>query len=398
VSTRLTYAPALDGVRGIAVISVMAFHAHLSFAKGGFAGVDIFFTLSGFLITALLLREAEEAGRISLRLFYIRRALRLVPALTALLVVMVVYPRAFSMTREQANTAVGVAALYMTNWAQGLGLVDMTNLAHTWSLAIEEQFYLVWPPVVALVVALGLRREWLILVATAGIVGAAAMRLVLWTGAGAWVRLYNGLDTRIDALLVGALAAMLYTRLPARGLAHPRALRVAVVLAALPLLAAVAYFDHVDQAFYFGGSLIVAVCTAVVLVGVLTAGGPVATLLAWAPLVWLGRISYGLYLWHYPLIAGMFDESRLARLGVPAVLFLPIHVASSLAVATASFYLLERPLLRIKRRFGSRIVETPAAAGAAPVAPPVLVRVRFTPTPDGCASCQATPLEDERAS
>src|SRR5437764_8189485 len=161
---KLTYRPALDGLRGVAIIGVFAHHARVPFLAGGFIGVDVFFVLSGFLITALLLQEAEETRRISLRAFYIRRALRLLPALAVLLGALLLVPRAFGMMRTDAALVSTVSALYASNWVRAFGVLDLEVVSHTWSLSIEEQFYLLWPPVVSVAVALGLRLGWLVLV------------------------------------------------------------------------------------------------------------------------------------------------------------------------------------------------------------------------------------------
>jgi peptidoglycan/LPS O-acetylase OafA/YrhL len=361
---RLTYRPALDGLRGIAIIGVVAHHAQIPYVGGGSIGVDIFFVLSGFLITALLVQEADETAGISLRSFYIRRMLRLFPALAVLLAAFVLFPHVFGMTQGEAAMAAGASAFYMSNWVRAFGLLDLEALSHTWSLAIEEQFYLLWPPVVALFVALGIRRQWLMLVALAGIAEAAVMRVVLWHGDESWRRLYNGLDTRIDGLLIGALAALVLASLPSLDVLRRRAFRVVVAAAALALGAALPYGRSSAQAMVFGIGPLVSLCAALVLVGTFAADSRIASALEFGPLVWIGRISYGLYLWHYPVIAGVFENHRLARLGVDPAWWIPIQIAASLAVATASFYLLERPILRLKQRFGSRVSGTPEAVAA----------------------------------
>ena len=361
---KLTYRPALDGLRGIAIIGVFAHHAQVPFLAGGFIGVDVFFVLSGFLITALLLQEAEETRRISLRAFYIRRALRLLPALAVLLGALLLVPRAFGMMRTDAALVSTVSALYASNWVRAFGVLDLEVLSHTWSLSIEEQFYLLWPPVVAVAVALGLRRRWLMLVALAGIAGATIARSVLWTTDESWRRLYNGLDTRIDTLLIGALAALVFASLPSVGVLRGRAFR-AIALAAALVLGAAMHIGRIDApAMYFGVGALVSLCAALVVIGAVATDGGIGSLLAFGPLVWIGRISYGLYLWHYPVVVGLFDSHRLARLGVAPAWWIPMQIGASLALATASFYLLERPVLRLKARFGSRVAGHPESRSA----------------------------------
>ena len=361
---KLTYRPALDGLRGLAIIGVFAHHAQVPFLAGGFIGVDVFFVLSGFLITALLLQEAEETRRISLRSFYVRRALRLLPALAVLLGALVLVPRAFGMTRTDAALVSTVSALYASNWVRAFDVLDLEVLSHTWSLSIEEQFYLLWPPVVAVAVALGLRRRWLMLVAVAGIAEATIARSVLWTTDESWRRLYNGLDTRIDTLLIGALGALVLASLPSLGVLRGRGFR-AIALAAALVLGVAMHVGRIDaHAMYFGIGTLVSLCAALVVIATVAAEGGIASLLEFGPLVWIGRISYGLYLWHYPVVVGLFDSHRLARLGVDPAWWIPMQIGASLAIATASFYLLERPILRLKQRFGSRVAGHPESASA----------------------------------
>jgi peptidoglycan/LPS O-acetylase OafA/YrhL len=364
---KLTYRPALDGLRGVAIIGVFAHHAQVPFLAGGFIGVDIFFVLSGFLITALLLQEAAETRRISLRSFYIRRALRLLPALAVLLGALLLVPRAFGMTRADAAVVSTVSALYASNWVRAFDVLDLEVLSHTWSLSIEEQFYLLWPPLVAVSVGLGLRRRWLVLVALAGIAEATIARSALWTTDESWRRLYNGLDTRIDTLLVGALAALVLASLPSLDVLRGRAFRAIVLVAALVLVGAMHAGRIGASAMYFGIGTLVALCAALVVIGTVTADRGISSLLAFGPLVWIGRISYGLYLWHYPVVVGLFDSHRLARLGINPAWWIPMQIGASLALATASFYLLERPILRLKARFGSRVAGHPESPSARPL-------------------------------
>jgi peptidoglycan/LPS O-acetylase OafA/YrhL len=362
----IPYRPALDGLRGVAIIGVFAHHAGLASLAGGFIGVDIFFVLSGFLITALLVQEAGETGRIALRAFYVRRALRLLPALAVLLAALVLLPRAFGMMRTDAALVSTVSALYASNWVRALGVLDLEVLSHTWSLAIEEQFYLLWPPLVAVCVALGVRRRWLMLVALAGIAEATVARVALWSGDESWPRLYNGLDTRIDTLLMGALAALALASLPRLDVLRGRAFRALALAAALVLAVAMHLCRITAPAMYFGLGTLVALCAALVVVAAAATEGGITSLLEFGPLVWVGRISYGLYLWHYPVVVGLLDTHRMARLGVDPAWWMPIQIAASLVLATVSFYLLERPILRLKQRFGSRVAGHPEGPARRP--------------------------------
>ena len=200
--------PALDGLRGICVLLVIALHADLPFSKGGFLGVDGFFVLSGFLITTLLVEEWHRAGKISLRAFYIRRALRLFPALLVLLVFSVLITLLLLRGDAAASSWRGIflASFYASDWAtvifgnnsSGLGIVQ-----HTWSLGVEEQFYLLWPLLLVFMFTLRMRTKWILAVVSLLIVASALWRALLLEQ-GEWIeRVYKEFDTRADALLIG---------------------------------------------------------------------------------------------------------------------------------------------------------------------------------------------------
>jgi peptidoglycan/LPS O-acetylase OafA/YrhL len=202
----LTQLPSLDGLRGLAILAVMLNNAR--YLPGGFLGVDIFFVLSGFLITALLLQEWQRTGTIRLGAFYARRALRLLPALFALLALVLVAPGLFYLAAPPWKDA-AIAALYATNWVNAFSLRNMAILDHTWSLTVEEQFYVLWPPLVPVLLALRVRRRWILSMVLLGISVSTSLRLLLWDGPASIKRLYYGLGTRLDALLVGCLVALL---------------------------------------------------------------------------------------------------------------------------------------------------------------------------------------------
>jgi peptidoglycan/LPS O-acetylase OafA/YrhL len=202
----LTQLPSLDGLRGLAILAVMLNNAR--YLPGGFLGVDIFFVLSGFLITALLLQEWQRTGTIRLGAFYARRALRLLPALFALLALVLVAPGLFYLAARPWKDA-AIAALYATNWVNAFSLRNMAILDHTWSWTVEEQFYVLWPPLVPVLLALRVRRRWILSMVLLGISVSTRLRLLLWDGPASIKRLYYGLGTRLDALLVGCLVALL---------------------------------------------------------------------------------------------------------------------------------------------------------------------------------------------
>ncbi len=399
------YWPALDGLRAVAVVLVVAYHADRDLVpRGGAIGVTAFFALSGFLITTLLLREREGSGRIDLRDFYRRRALRLLPALVVIVGVTTAYSLVSGDLPRTVDAALPVLG-YAFNWfrafpgddPEGWGLLE-----HAWSLSVEEQFYVVWP--LAVLAALGLaarapagagaggdagtRRPVAVLVlAVAGSLASLAWRLTLWDDAApqaSAARLYNGTDTVADQLLVGAaLAAGLAWwdarraaagRPPADG-THPTLRAVAGVGAPLAL----AYLVWVATTFPGGpgpdanrlylewGSLSFAMATLVVVVACTRAEGSwPARLLAVRPAVALGRVSYGTYLWHFPVI--LVVDLRLPD--APDVVRGSVVVAATAVAVAASWRLVEQPFLARRHRSGPG-PQVPARTAPADQAAPV---------------------------
>src|SRR5215212_7179064 len=238
---RLGHRRSLDGVRGVAVLAVLAVHTnHLggkSLLHGGSLGVDIFFVLSGFLITGLLIEEWSRSGTISLLDFYRRRALRLVPALALMLLALSCFARLALSPREAEQTlrAIPLAFLYMTDFAISLdGRAALGALRHTWSLAVEEQFYLLWPPLLLAALRARMSGRAIALLTLALALLVSLHRSTLWHGGAPVTRTYYGIDTRADALLLGCVAAMaLYWDLTApisRGVAAAAAAGLALLL------------------------------------------------------------------------------------------------------------------------------------------------------------------------
>ncbi len=351
----------LDGLRALAVAAVLAFHTGAGWAIGGFLGVDLFFVLSGFLITMLLVAEWQRRQQISLRRFYARRALRLLPAVLLLCAFLLAVGPVGSGAPARNALWKGVAGttFYFANWQQAFGLLPLFQLTdHTWSLAIEEQFYLVWPPLLVLTIAWARRRgvdpmRALLILALGLAAISALLRIALWSGVSGEPRLYYGTDTRADSLLIGAALGIAY----ATGrLGWGRRLLPALApVALLAILAAFGFVHRSDAALYLGGLTALAGVVALLIAGLaLAPDGPVGRLLALAPLVFLGRISYGIYLWHWPVFRYL-HEAELGLSWWPTQL---VRIAVTLGAATLSFFLLERPLLRLRHRFD------PAAAGA----------------------------------
>ena len=336
----------------------MAYHVGL--IRGGFLGVDIFFVLSGFLITTLLADEWARSRRISLASFYARRALRLIPALVALVVVCdlavmviarfywqeVFVPVVFAMA--YASVA---ALLYMTNWVAASGQT-LWILGHTWSLSIEEQFYLVWP-LCLLALLRWVRHRGAILALLLLGIGASLLLKVAFVLAGApLLRILFGLDTRFDELLIGCVVGVLASWGLLDGSRRPSGrLGAAVSAGAALILASMLWRAGWREPAMLGGGMSAAAAAAGVLIADMTARpeGWIASALGRQPFVGIGRISYGLYLWHFPLVYGC---GALAVDGTP-----PNYPRAALAIgltfviAGASYRWIEKPMLRIKRRF-----------------------------------------------
>jgi peptidoglycan/LPS O-acetylase OafA/YrhL len=372
---RLSHLAALDGLRGVAILAVMLFHATLyrgPFPSGGFLGVDLFFVLSGFLITALLVQEWQRAGRVALRAFYARRALRLLPAFFALIAVTLLVPGVFYQSARPWESA-GLAALHTTNWIMAFG-GSLGFFDHTWSLTIEEQFYLLWPPLLVLLLTRRVRRPVILAVAGIGILAPTWLRFELWHDLTSVRRVYYGLDTRFDTLLIGGLVALLVSwDLIPRSRRVLTAIRVSAAVSAVVLAVCVATMVEESRLTYQGlGSLAAIACACLVLHVVYCPSRLSRLLLENRPLVWVGRISYGLYLWHFPIFNGVLNPTRMAKLGITGPALLTLRFAIAFLVAALSFSLIERPFLRLKRRFERRrapVNPTGSAAEPEPLAP-----------------------------
>jgi peptidoglycan/LPS O-acetylase OafA/YrhL len=386
---RLGYQPALDGIRAVAVVLVLLFHFRATgnrpLVAGGFLGVDMFFVLSGFLITTLLLEERLGTGHISLRSFYARRALRLFPPLAlavvaAIVLVLVLDPG--DPSRPEWSGVLG-ATFYYANWLRITSGDVLGILDHTWSLSIEEQFYLFFPPLLALVmwwrptaravfVSLGglallsfALRVWLwgqrpsaaeptfgnfYLTLTAR--GLPPMPRTAWIPA--WDRVYFGSETRAETLLVGALAAATLVFAPAL----LRRVRIWPLLGVLGALGTAIIVDRAqfgDRWVPVQGTLAIELTTvAVVLAVVLAPRAPLAVAFATAPMVWIGRRSYAIYLFH-PFVFRLVDEEIVA---LPTWGWFVLQTAVVFVLADLSFRLVEKPAARLRARLHASVAPT----------------------------------------
>ena len=324
----LGHVPALDGLRGIAILLVLAVHTR-TLLPGGRLGVDLFFVLSGFLITVLLVQEWGRGGSISLRAFYRRRMLRLAPAMAVLLAF---YAVVFGLIRDDDGwqKSVTYGALYVYNAAWSWFGHDGLGANHLWSLAAEEQFYLVWPLTLMLLLARAVSPKAIIAALLVLALAVATWRGIIAQSVHSGPRMY-GPDVHSDPLILGCVAGLLY----GFGIARRVPLAVAsvwVVIGAVIVMrvatATEQYHAYLVPIFAVSVAMVLLACT-------LHGEWWFARLASIAPLRWFGRISYGLYLWHFPLYALLGW-----KLGAPA----------AIVVAALSYRYVELPFLRQRHR------------------------------------------------
>jgi peptidoglycan/LPS O-acetylase OafA/YrhL/lysophospholipase L1-like esterase len=354
---RSGYLPGLDGIRAIAVGAVVAYHLRVPFFDGGLLGVSVFFTLSGYLITSLLVTGYERNGRVDLKNFWLRRARRLLPALVLMLPV-VTFTTAIARPEKLAATAKQAlqALLYVANWTtifrgddyfqrfSGPGPLD-----HLWSLAIEEQFYVLWPLVVFGLLAVGARlgRGRVPLAMATVLLGAASTWAIVHLYdplALNHTRAYEGTDARAASLLVGALVAtaLPFDRVSALSGRARLALEGLGALGLVGIVLCVALTDEDSPFLYRGGELALSSATVALSVSASHRETLVARVLGVAPLRWIGARSYGIYLWHMPVAAfmpGAVLESHPALRGL-------VQLGLILGLAAASFHFVEDPIRR----------------------------------------------------
>jgi peptidoglycan/LPS O-acetylase OafA/YrhL len=377
----LGYQPALDGLRGLALLAIAAYHAGVRGVPGAFLSVSTFFTLSGFLITTVTLSAHRRTGTVDVRAFYARRARRLLPAalmaITAIVVLTSLLGDSTQVGRLRADA--GASLAYLGNWrlvwagdSYGAIFDSPSTFTHFWTLGIEEQFYLAFPLVVALVMGLATRaRATLALVLGVLVVASTAWSAHLLEGGAGLDRVYFGTDTRLAELLVGCLAALAWERrgdeLGPRG---ARSVQGAGAAALVAMLWSWHVADRTDTAFYRGGLVLYSCLTVLVILAAVQPDGPVRRALAWRPLLFVGTVSYGAYLFHWPILVWL----RM-RTPYPAWLQLAIGLAVTLVLAGLSYRFVERPIRSGRWRLRLRI----GVAGAAALAACALVIVAVTP-------------------
>jgi peptidoglycan/LPS O-acetylase OafA/YrhL len=399
--TGFSYQPALDGVRGLAVAFVLAFHLGLPWASGGYLGVSVFFTLSGFLITSLLLRERTLTGRVKLKAFYVRRARRLLPAaIICTAAICVLFATHVFIERSGTNADVLSALFDFANWHALLAHRSYADLftspspfAHFWSLAIEEQFYFLWPLVLPLLAAwaatrrVGLPRHAkqsrlpapgrfrpslpVVLIAMfIAFALAAPLTASLWSSDAA----YYASWARFSEILAGAaLAAFVAERdhLPSR-------LRLLAPIGLVAVIVACVITPSSDGWAYHGGLPLFAIASAMLLAG-LQVAGPVRRALSVRPLVRLGVISYGVYLFHWPVFL-VLDEDRTGLHGIALDV---VRVAVTLVIAHVVYEAIEHPIRVGEVLAGARRYVSIVAASIVTVALVSLVAVNDVPVTHG---------------
>ncbi|HEX5609698.1 MAG TPA: acyltransferase family protein [Solirubrobacterales bacterium] len=349
--SRFPYLPGIDALRALAVLAVFLYHARVSWVPGGFLGVDLFFVISGYLITSLLLRELRRDGHIKLGRFWLRRARRLLPAVGVLVAVTMVLAAIFEPDRIDALRGDAVASLaYFANWHfvfSDQSYFDQFQrpslFTHLWSLSVEEQFYLFWP----LVFAAGMKlfgRTRLLLGVVAGALGSVALAWILFDPGSDASRVYYGTDTHAVGLLAGVALALVWSPVELRRhrsgpLVGPILDAVGVLALGYVVLAFLGVHDY-DLSLYHGGYLWLALACTALLAALAHPAARLGALLGTPPALWLGLRSYSFYLWHWPVLA-------LTRPGLdvdlPRGVLIPLQLALVLALADLSYRYVELP-------------------------------------------------------
>jgi peptidoglycan/LPS O-acetylase OafA/YrhL len=339
--------PQLDGVRGVAVLAIVAFHAS-TLMPGGYIGVDLFFVLSGFLITRILLREIDTTGAVSVTRFYARRALRLLPALFLMCAIVTPLFIVLPITQKSETLVGTLAALTYTSSILAASGHDLGWMIHTWSLSVEEYFYLLWPMVLVLVAT---RRHRVLAMVSVTALAVAYQLLARMATDWSVQRTAYSLDTRAEQLLIGACGAMLLTHRPLRigALATVLAATVFPVFTLLP--------GSVGSLLYLhGGSTVIALAALVLVLGLVGEQNlKLQRVASIRPLVWTGQRSYGIYLWNLPIVA------IIAALPVPGAVQMPVKLLLTFLVPALSYRYVEQPFLRRKARYesGAAVAATP---------------------------------------
>ncbi len=357
-TTKSRYIPALDGLRAFAVLAVIAYHMGMFWAPGGLLGVTVFFVLSGYLITSLLLIEWDSTRRINLPQFWLRRIRRLMPAIVFVIICSAVLFTVFDHSLlTKLRDDMWAALLWVTNWwyiFHDVSYFDALGapspLTHFWSLAIEEQFYLIWPVLLFAAHKAGLKRTTMRNATLVLALLSAAEMALLYNPAADPSRVYYGTDTRAFSLLIGAWLAFVWPShlLGAKGEIHltkqvRKALDGVGIVAFVGLLAMAVFVDGFSPFWYYGGTLLASVLTAILIAVMVHPASLLGRAASAKPLVWVGLRSYGIYLWHYPLLLLMNPRNFTGE--TPWWMYL-IQLAVIFACAAFSYRFVENPIRR----------------------------------------------------
>lgn len=348
--------PSVDGLRALAVIAVLAYHLNLPWAPGGLVGVTVFFVISGFLITGILIVELTEKHTIDLKRFWLRRVRRLFPAIALVVGVTAVLAWFFNQAiLYKLKTDVIPALCWVTNWwyifrkqSYFDAIASPSPVLHFWSLSIEEQFYLIWPLVLLVLYRNGsshrTMRRFCLVLAIASALGMA----LLYDPAGDPSRVYYGTDTRAFSLLIGAYLALIwpiYCKSPKHdpaslSAAKQKHVEIAGIICLVALIAMTGLISGTQPFWYRGGLALASVAAAVVIAAITLPNSILGKFFSLKPIVWLGTRSYGIYLWHYPLLLLMNPNNA----GDPGVLKIAIELVIIVIVSELSYRLVENPL------------------------------------------------------
>ncbi|MEO4053911.1 acyltransferase family protein [Solibacillus sp. CAU 1738] len=347
------YIPGLDGVRALAVLAVIAYHFSFSWARGGFLGVDIFFVLSGYLITSSILPIEGEILTISLRQFWIKRFRRLLPAAYVMIITTFVWVTLFN--KELLHTLRGDAIssfFYSSNWwfiFHEISYFDSfgspSPLKNLWSLAIEEQFYIIWPILLFLGLYLFKKRSHLSIIVFIGAICSALLMAILYEPGIDPSRVYYGTDTRSFELLIGCVLAFVWPmkKLSPKKLStmHVYSLNIVGMITFSIFILSIFFVDEYQTFLYRGGMFLFCINAAVFIACVCHPSSFIGKLLSFKPLRWIGSRSYGIYLWHYPI---MVLGTPVHEIGNPAYWRIGLQLVLILIIAELSYRFIEMPI------------------------------------------------------
>lgn len=360
MNNKTKYLPSIDSLRAIAVISVILYHIDVNYLPGGFLGVDLFFVLSGYLISSLIIKEYKKTGTLNLYNFYMRRARRLLPAvyfmITVVLIILVIFN---SVLLRKSHLDALFGYIYSSNWWYIFHKVDyfdtfgsQSPFKHLWSLAIEEQFYLFFP----LIFLIFNRRKKVeeqpqlnknFLYVVLFLIAVSLIDHILLFDINNISRIYFGTDTRAFSLLVGVVGALLY---PMDKLFEKEDLKRRAVYSGISLLSIITlivvmlYTSEYNVWLYRGGFLLVAILALVIIISSGKQGTLMSKLLSFKPLVFIGKISYSLYLWHFPILV---LTTPVSEIGSPNIFYVVLRIILTIIVATFSYLYVETPIRKL---------------------------------------------------